>query len=318
MASVLFLQFLVLLAVGVGVLTVAYRWKVRNPRFAWFDDYYHYLVFFYISAFVFRFVPHIIEAILRNKAEFEKIYWILSNFLVLPLSLLYFLFFIRFSAGFVGRKIAVPVQRTYIALSTVAYLIMAAQSVGMLKGKLDGSFVQPFVIVNLAILIGLFLMPLWTAVRSRTTRDSSLERSAWTFATVHCCCLAAYEILVLTTRTDVGFFHQFFRFTLNLPPLIVLIRTTSLRAKMYPEPWEANLDGGLSLDRFRITARERDIIRLVCLGKSNAEIGKELFISIKTVKRHIYNIYQKAGVENRVQLVNLVRNTEIGGISPDA
>ncbi len=317
MSFVLSLQFLALLVVGAGVLAAAYRWKARNPRFAWIGDYYHYLLFFYVSAFIFRFVPHVIEATSRNTAEFGRTYGILSNFLSLPLSLLYFLFFIRFSAGFIGRKIAVPVQRAYIVFSTVVYLVLATRSVGMLIGQTDGRIVQPFVFVNLAIAIGLFLTPLGTAVRSRMMRASSLERSAWIFAAVHCGCLAAYEILIQTTHSDVGFIQQLFRFTVNFPPLIVLIRTTALRAITLPEPEEVGHDTPLSLGPFRITARERDIVRLVCLGKSNAEIEKELFISMKTVKRHLYNIYQKTGVKNRVQLVNLARKTETEQGTPE-
>ena len=58
---------------------------------------------------------------------------------------------------------------------------------------------------------------------------------------------------------------------------------------------------------FNITRREMEIIELICLGKSNKEIEDKLFISIQTVKDHIYNIYQKTGVKNRVQLTNLFR-----------
>jgi LuxR family transcriptional regulator of csgAB operon len=41
---------------------------------------------------------------------------------------------------------------------------------------------------------------------------------------------------------------------------------------------------------------------------SNADIEKALYISPHTVKNHIYNIYQKLGVKNRVQISNLIRD----------
>ena len=41
----------------------------------------------------------------------------------------------------------------------------------------------------------------------------------------------------------------------------------------------------------------------VSLGKSNKEIGEELFISFHTVKAHLENIYDKIQVHNRIQLV---------------
>jgi DNA-binding CsgD family transcriptional regulator len=58
-------------------------------------------------------------------------------------------------------------------------------------------------------------------------------------------------------------------------------------------------------NKYNISKREQEIILLICEGKSNKEIEEELFISLQTVKDHIYNIYRKTGVKNRVQLSNL-------------
>ena len=58
-------------------------------------------------------------------------------------------------------------------------------------------------------------------------------------------------------------------------------------------------------ERYGISARERDVVRLLCQGKSNREIAAGLFISLQTVKDHNKNIFRKTGVRNRVQLANL-------------
>jgi DNA-binding CsgD family transcriptional regulator len=63
-------------------------------------------------------------------------------------------------------------------------------------------------------------------------------------------------------------------------------------------------------NQFKITGREQSIVRLMIKGKTNDEIGDELFISTKTVKNNISNIYQKTKVKNRIQLTNLVRGFE--------
>lgn len=57
---------------------------------------------------------------------------------------------------------------------------------------------------------------------------------------------------------------------------------------------------------FELTPRECDIIMCIFSGCSNEEIGARLFISANTVKNHIYHIYQKTGVKNRVELLNCV------------
>ena len=61
--------------------------------------------------------------------------------------------------------------------------------------------------------------------------------------------------------------------------------------------------------RFKISEREQEIIQLILKGKTNKDIEESLFISIKTVKSHIYNIYRKMGVKNRLELINLIQKS---------
>jgi len=51
-----------------------------------------------------------------------------------------------------------------------------------------------------------------------------------------------------------------------------------------------------------LTERELDIVALVAEGRTNAEIGAELFITAGTVKTHLLHIHQKLGVRNRVEV----------------
>ena len=53
---------------------------------------------------------------------------------------------------------------------------------------------------------------------------------------------------------------------------------------------------------YNISKREKEVIDLLLLGKSNKEIEDNLFISIGTVKNHIYNIFKKLNVNNRNEL----------------
>ena len=57
----------------------------------------------------------------------------------------------------------------------------------------------------------------------------------------------------------------------------------------------------------RLTPRERDVMRMIARGRSNAEIAAELGIAQGTVKHHTSNVYRKLGVYDRQELVDLVR-----------
>ena len=56
-----------------------------------------------------------------------------------------------------------------------------------------------------------------------------------------------------------------------------------------------------------ISEREQELIPFLIEGRSNREISQLLFISPNTVKTHIRNIYRKAGVSNRLQLLSRIR-----------
>ncbi len=52
-----------------------------------------------------------------------------------------------------------------------------------------------------------------------------------------------------------------------------------------------------------LSERERDILHLLALGYTNQEIGRQLFISVRTVDTHRAHVMQKLRLDTRAELV---------------
>ncbi|MEV0901185.1 response regulator transcription factor [Actinoplanes sp. NPDC049802] len=62
----------------------------------------------------------------------------------------------------------------------------------------------------------------------------------------------------------------------------------------------------------RLTEREREVAEAVATGRSNAEIGAELHMSVPTVKAYVSRLLDKLGCANRVQVAILVHESRGG------
>ncbi len=62
-----------------------------------------------------------------------------------------------------------------------------------------------------------------------------------------------------------------------------------------------------------LSPKEREVAELICLGYTNKDIAKVLFISEYTVKDHTKKIYPKMGVHSRFELATLVSKERSGG-----
>jgi DNA-binding NarL/FixJ family response regulator len=60
-------------------------------------------------------------------------------------------------------------------------------------------------------------------------------------------------------------------------------------------------DEVLSVNNYNLTAREKQILKLITEGYSNVEIAKTLFVSVNTTKVHVASILQKLEVDDRLQ-----------------
>jgi DNA-binding CsgD family transcriptional regulator len=113
-----------------------------------------------------------------------------------------------------------------------------------------------------------------------------------------------------------GFCFGLFSILLNLGILYLYIRqlviTDAQRFTIAVSAMEPiwTQENGLSdnfCKRYQLTDREKDIVEVMMLGKSNKEIADTLFISIRTVGAYLQNVYKKTNAPNRFALYSLIK-----------
>jgi DNA-binding CsgD family transcriptional regulator len=79
-----------------------------------------------------------------------------------------------------------------------------------------------------------------------------------------------------------------------------------------PRKRDPGLDVPPALRSLGVTRREMDVLALVVEGRSTRDIATRLYLSPKTVERHVANLAAKAGVDGRAQLIAFA-----AGLTPD-
>ena len=77
----------------------------------------------------------------------------------------------------------------------------------------------------------------------------------------------------------------------------------------------AGMTGSAAVPFPTLTAREREILELIAGGMGNAAIAQKLFLTLKTVRNHVSNIFVKLQVSDRAEAI--VRARQAGMAGPD-
>ena len=114
------------------------------------------------------------------------------------------------------------------------------------------------------------------------------------------------ELLLMWPHTSGLFFRQD-----NLDRLVIGIRKVLQGEYWIPRHLLCDLvdyyrkgSGQPLRNQTLLTAREQEIVRHLMTGASNTEIADNLFVSEHTIKSHLYNVFKKLNVKNRLQAVS--------------
>ncbi|MBN3034640.1 MAG: helix-turn-helix transcriptional regulator [Bacteroidales bacterium] len=238
---------------------------------------------------------------------------LLLPMLGLPFLIALWYLFIRLCRQLAGHE--VPGLFTLLFFSSFALLLLAGSltAIYMYQG-LDGydpalrRMLKPGGIILSVIVLVAGMMVLW--IRPRYPEGSKSRQMTTLLPLLFAVPHVIYFILSLTLpgrfRTDPLLLVLYF--AADLPALIwyfKYLERQHVPAGASGQPVET-LES--FFERYDLSPREQEIVAGICNGMTNQQIADKLFISIHTVKSHSHSIYEKTGVNNRVQLVNLIRN----------
>lgn len=164
--------------------------------------------------------------------------------------------------------------------------------------------------------LAIFLTLGYVHARSRGIKE--VRRRRITMGLTRCLLIADFmyymvlvnssKIVIATPFADIPaayFSIGFLYYLVVFVPVIYLMRRVNRDFADYRKVRTPVADTRKRAQQFGLSPREVEIVTLVLEGRSNHGIEEELFISQRTVKNHLYNIYRKLRVKNRLELFRL-------------
>jgi DNA-binding CsgD family transcriptional regulator len=197
-----------------------------------------------------------------------------------------------------------------------AYILLALWMIYVLHQSIgdERQSILAFIYMLVRVLSGLIRFGVIAFVFVLTLRREYKKeiRFARTLCLLYFVGFAVYYIfrprIDFTGSDFVFYFTPFLYLLINLPPLFYIKEYLSKHFKESVFGQVENFSFNHIFDEYELTKREQEISVLMTEGKGNKEIADELYISVKTVRNHIYNIFQKFKVNNRTKFFILVRN----------
>lgn len=291
-------------AIAAFLVGLSYRLSRRYPApFLTFN--FLYMAFFSLTFFASRPIPSLLRSVLLMDERQSRFFGAVNiTFVLMPLMILVLYLQVRFASDWMRVKIT----RTFKA---VYFCVLAAYGTALgwvtfshiSEERVSPAAVAFFRSRDIVFIILDFSVFLWMILQSRRLADPDRKRDVGVYGILGFLGLAVYNLASLAGLS--GVLQPLLFLAQPAPALVWLARRVKAENRRRPAVGEAELERGAAA--FRISAREKDIIRLLGRGMRNAEIAERLFLSPQTVKNQIHALFVKTGVKNRVQLINAFR-----------
>lgn len=297
-----------LIAVALTSLTIA--WSASLAKRSGQRPYRAFFYFVIVNDLVslidvlFRFLPS------RVGPQQGGIGMTMTAFLVFPLMAAFSALAVDFELALVGLPFPKLLKKVFIGYWGLLFVGFLAAEIRLIafKDLSLTSLLMPF--FDAAILASGIGSALFAFLRARAVQAPDERRFIRTVSGYLLMMFIVFGLLFYGPRIIPSNWNVLVRsllgFAYLLPPLVWLRRRLMVEgnaALTRLAGLGAELD--LWLEAKALSPRERQIVLCVLEGKTNRTIEQELFIGRRTVESHLYSIYRKMGVKNRLQLARL-------------
>ena len=301
---------LFLFSILASALLLGYSFTLKSKYQARYLDFYFYFIIVVVSYGLVNWIgPSFVVNFLEVSSDKSIDAVILYIACAVPLALiklsLFLLLFLRLLDLPLDRQFA----KLFYAISALS-IIIAAYVLGQDLGGEDLANSHNFMaLFGVLLIVANFMCIFYFLARIEILESRELQNHARNFGWAY---LVAYFVYAspyyLAYFVDLAWYQDvssYLYYAMHLIPMIFLREFAQLHQQLNPLHSTEPMNLNQIVEKYEISKRERTILELVLEGKNNNEIAGLLFISSNTVRNHIYNIYGKTQVKNRIQLKTL-------------
>ena len=281
----------------------------QQYRLPFLKEFLAFAIGFSLFGFVIFFLQDVMLPLaLSETARMDLILRIMMVFLLMPITLGTIFFLVRAVFRLVGEPVPGWVKWTYWLMGL---LLMAATALAMeyflrtdIYDYVGAVYAWGFMIFNQLVI---FLSLFYGQARARGMDDGNLRRLALGWIRLLGALFFIYYIMLMGF-SDIPWVYNslgIWFYLVIILPVVYLRRVLPRDFNVYRRTRSAVGDVGRRAADLGLSPREREIVALVLAGRSNSDIEAELYISQRTVKNHLYNIYRRLKIKNRVELFRL-------------
>jgi DNA-binding CsgD family transcriptional regulator len=301
-----------------GAIAIFFSFQLmKQYKVPFAGSYFYYLVFLYVFGAYSLAGSGILKHLLARMEVQEEIIHsasLYAIFLGIPFIALSKFMLLRSVKEFFRKSVSLVFTVVYFVLSIGAFVLYGVFMVRLTR--FDIGEYQLLITtqrwVFLGFMVMMYLVVFLTAfLSSRKTPDHNQKKYIRIFGYWYLLFMGITCTAQLLDHLHEVVSHIFFFIFLSWHLIPILFLSLYLekyhgKASVLQDDFESRLL--IFVEKYEISKREQEVVRLICKGQSNQEISDSLFISLQTVKDHIHRIFLKTGVKNRIQLNNLIRS----------